>query len=173
MLLLVDAAGLGKILDDLADRLAAEASAGPPTVLVGIRTRGVPLAQRLATRLETRLGRRLPVGQLDITLYRDDLTRRGPWPLVRGTDIRFAVDQTRVVLIDDVLYTGRTVHAAMVAVLELGRPTLLRLAVLVDRGGREFPIQADWAGMRRELPPGQRVAVRLTEIDGVDEILSQ
>lgn len=168
---IVDAAGLGRMLDDLAERLAAEARSGPPSVLVGIRSRGVPLAQRLGERLSARLGRRLPVGQLDITFYRDDLTRRGPWPLLRGTDIPFAVDETRVLLVDDVLYTGRTAHAAMVAVLDLGRPALLRLAVLVDRGGREFPIQADWTGLRRDLQPGQRVAVRLTEIDGVDEIV--
>lgn len=168
---LLDAGALAAILDDLAARLSGEAAAGPPSVLVGIRTRGVPLAQRLASRMSARLGRPVPVGQLDITFYRDDLTRRGPWPLVRGTDIPFAVDATRVFLVDDVLYTGRTAHAAMAALLELGRPALLRLVVLVDRGGREFPVQADYAGLRYDLSPNQRVAVRLTETDGVDEVI--
>ncbi|HMP02371.1 MAG TPA: bifunctional pyr operon transcriptional regulator/uracil phosphoribosyltransferase PyrR [Gemmatales bacterium] len=168
---LVDAAGLERLLTAWADGIGAAPAPSPVAALVGIRSRGVPLAQRLALLLEARLGRRLPVGQLDITFYRDDLTRRAPWPLVRGTDIPFPLEDQHIVLVDDVLFTGRTAHAAIAALLDLGRPALLRLAVLVDRGGREFPVQADFVGLRCDVPMGQRVAVRLAEIDGLDEIV--
>lgn len=143
----------------------------PGTAIIGMRTRGVPLANRLASHLRARLGQPFPVGSLDITFYRDDLALRANWPTVRGSDLPFAIDDRDVLLVDDVLHTGRTIVAAMRALLDLGRPARLALAVLVDRGGREFPVQADFAGLRVEVPPAQRVQVRLTETDGLDEVV--
>jgi pyrimidine operon attenuation protein/uracil phosphoribosyltransferase len=134
-------------------------------ILVGIRRRGVPLAERIATALADFVGQQVPVGQLDITLYRDDLSRRGPASVVGKTSIGADITGRVVVLIDDVLYTGRTVRAALDALADLGRPARIQLAVLVDRGHRELPIRADFVGKNVPTSRQERVEVRLQETD--------
>ena len=138
--------------------------------IVGIRTRGDVLAARLRTALSEIEGRDVPLGSLDITLYRDDLTRIGYSPTVHRTDIPFSVDDRVVVLVDDVLFTGRTIRAAMDALVDYGRPRAIRLAVLVDRGHRELPIRADFVGKNIATAIGDDVRVRLAESDGRDEV---
>ncbi|WP_129672577.1 bifunctional pyr operon transcriptional regulator/uracil phosphoribosyltransferase PyrR [Candidatus Chloroploca sp. Khr17] len=140
-------------------------------ILVGIRQRGVPLAERIATSIADFEGIRIPVGQLDITLYRDDLRMRGPTPLVRKTEIQHDLTDKVVVLVDDVLYTGRTVRAALDAIADLGRPACIQLAVLIDRGHRELPIRADFVGKNVPTSRSERVAVHVREIDGQDEVV--
>jgi pyrimidine operon attenuation protein/uracil phosphoribosyltransferase len=159
-------ATLQRLAADLVARVAPEEE----VVLLGIRSRGLPLAERLATLLRATTGAQVPVGSLDITLYRDDLTEMVGSPIVRPTEIPFTLKDRTVVLVDDVLYTGRTVRAAMDALLDHGRPHRVMLLVMADRSGRELPIQADLAGLRVEVPKGHRVAVRLKEIDGVDGV---
>lgn len=138
--------------------------------IVGIRTRGDILAARLRDALRAIEGREIPLGSLDITLYRDDLTRIGYSPTVHRTDIPFSVDDRVVVLVDDVLFTGRTIRAAMDALVDYGRPRAIRLAVLVDRGHRELPIRADFVGKNIATALGDDVRVRLAESDGRDEV---
>ncbi len=148
-----------------------ERDQGPTRIaLVGIRSRGDALALRLRDAIERNEGVRLPLGALDITLYRDDLTRIGHAPIVRTTEIAFPVDDRVVVLVDDVLYTGRTIRAAMDALVDYGRPKAIRLAVLVDRGHRELPIRADHVGKNVPTQAGDDVRVHLTEVDGRDEV---
>jgi pyrimidine operon attenuation protein/uracil phosphoribosyltransferase len=139
-------------------------------VLVGIQRRGVPLAHRLADAIADHEGPTLPVGALDITFYRDDLSKLGQSPLVKGTDVPFEIEGATVVLADDVLYTGRTVRAAMDALREFGRPRAVRLAVLVDRGHRELPIRADHVGKNVPTSREEIVKVRVVEIDGEDAV---
>jgi pyrimidine operon attenuation protein / uracil phosphoribosyltransferase len=142
-----------------------------PLRLVGVRSRGVPLAHRLAQELQRLLGQDVDVGALDITLYRDDLEHVARWPVLRGTEISFDVNGAEVVLVDDVLFTGRTVRAALNAICDLGRPACIRLAVLVDRGHREFPVQADVVGLSIATQPGDHVNVRLHPVDKVEEVV--
>lgn len=139
--------------------------------LVGIRARGVPLAQRLSRMIAEIEGTEVPVGALDITLYRDDLAIRPDHPVVRRTEIPFSVDGLSIVLVDDVLYTGRTVRAALDALMDLGRPRRIQLAVLIDRGHRELPIRADFVGKNVPTARDEEVLVHLQEADGVDEVL--
>jgi pyrimidine operon attenuation protein/uracil phosphoribosyltransferase len=143
--------------------------------LVGIRSRGEHLARRLARSLHEITGRTVPTGTLDITLYRDDLMRQavGPQPLVRRTDIPFSIDDRVILLVDDVLYTGRTIRAALDALIDFGRPKSIQLIAFVDRGHRELPIKADYVG--KNLPTSRResVQVRLEEVDGHDEVVVQ
>jgi pyrimidine operon attenuation protein / uracil phosphoribosyltransferase len=139
-------------------------------VLVGIQRRGVPLAQRLAAAIADHEGATLAVGALDITFYRDDLSKLGQSPLLKGTDVPFEIEGATVVLVDDVLYTGRTVRAAMDALREFGRPRAVRLAVLVDRGHRELPIRADHVGKNVPTSRDEIVKVRVSEIDGEDAV---
>jgi pyrimidine operon attenuation protein/uracil phosphoribosyltransferase len=141
--------------------------------LVGIRTRGVPIARRLARALKEINGDDVPTGALDITLYRDDLMRHpvGPQPLVRRTEIPFSIDDRKIMLVDDVLYTGRTIRAALDALIDFGRPRVIQLIALVDRGHRELPIKADYVGKNLPTSLKQSVQVRLLEIDGTDEIV--
>lgn len=139
-------------------------------VLVGIQRRGVPLAQRLAAAISEHEGVVVPVGALDITFYRDDLSLVAQQPVVKGTDIAFDLNDRTVVLVDDVLYTGRTIRAAMDALVDLGRPAVIQLAVLVDRGHRELPIRADYVGKNIPTSRDQQVVVRLAEIDGDDGV---
>jgi pyrimidine operon attenuation protein/uracil phosphoribosyltransferase len=139
-------------------------------VLLGIQTRGVPLARRIASALQEIEGVSVPVGELDVTLYRDDLTLRGPKP-IGSTDVPVDVEGRTVVLVDDVLYTGRTIRAALDAVSSIGRPARIRLAALVDRGHRELPIRADHVGKNIPTAGDEVVQVRLVETDGVDEVL--
>jgi pyrimidine operon attenuation protein/uracil phosphoribosyltransferase len=140
--------------------------------LVGIRTRGVPLAKRLAATIRSINELEVPTGALDITLYRDDLMRHaiGVQPVVRSTDIPFSIDDKRILLVDDVLYTGRTIRAALDALIEFGRPKAIQLIVLVDRGHRELPIKADYVGKNLPTSDSQSVQVHLLEIDGRDEV---
>jgi pyrimidine operon attenuation protein/uracil phosphoribosyltransferase len=140
-------------------------------VLVGIRSRGVHLARRLQGKIRHIEGVDVPMGIIDITLYRDDLSRSGQQPEVKGTHIGFPIDDRRVVLVDDVLYTGRTVRAALDALIDFGRPRSVHLVVLVDRGHRELPVRADYVG--KNLPTAQEevVQVSLQECDGEDEVV--
>jgi pyrimidine operon attenuation protein/uracil phosphoribosyltransferase len=139
-------------------------------VLVGIQRRGVPLARRLAEAIAEHEGVTLPVGALDITFYRDDLSKLGQSPVLKGTDVPFEVEGATVVLVDDVLYTGRTIRAAMDALREFGRPRAVRLAVLVDRGHRELPIRADHVGKNVPTSREEIVKVRVREVDGEDAV---
>lgn len=141
--------------------------------LVGIRTRGVPIARRIARHLAEIDGRDVPTGNLDITLYRDDLMRQpvGPQPVLRRTEIPFSIDDRRILLVDDVLYSGRTIRAALDALIDFGRPRSIQLIVLVDRGHRELPIKADYVGQNLPTSLRESVRVRLAEIDGIDEVL--
>jgi pyrimidine operon attenuation protein/uracil phosphoribosyltransferase len=142
-----------------------------PFYLIGVRSRGVPLAQRLSQELTLLADNEIVVGAVDITLYRDDLGRGRRWPVLRGTEIAFPVDGAEIVLVDDVLFTGRTVRAALNAICDLGRPRRIRLAVLVDRGHRELPVQPDFVGLHLPTDRGDRVRVRLQPLDPVEEIV--
>jgi pyrimidine operon attenuation protein/uracil phosphoribosyltransferase len=140
--------------------------------LVGVRTRGVPIARRLAASLREITGVEVATGALDITLYRDDLmkTAVGPQPIVRRTEIPFSIDGRHIVLVDDVLYTGRTIRSALDALIDFGRPNTIQLVVLVDRGHRELPIKADYVGKNVPTSRRETIHVRLAEIDGRDEV---
>ena len=162
-----------RTLTRIAHEVSERNRGGAELVLVGIRTRGAPIARRIADTLHDILGETIPTGALDITLYRDDLMRHavGPQPLVRRTEIPFSIDDKKIVLVDDVLYTGRTIRAALDALIDFGRPRAIQLIVLVDRGHRELPIKADYVGKNLPTSTDQSVQVRLTEIDGVDEVV--
>ena len=141
-------------------------------VLVGIRTRGIYIAKRLALKIAQIEGSPIQVGELDITLYRDDLTKKteSQEPLVKGSDIPFDISDKKVVLVDDVLYTGRTVRAGLDALMDLGRPASIQLAVLVDRGHRELPIRADYVGKNIPTSSNEKIVVELLEVDKVDQV---
>nr|WP_320132489.1 bifunctional pyr operon transcriptional regulator/uracil phosphoribosyltransferase PyrR [uncultured Holophaga sp.] len=167
---LLDAARVEAHLQRLCREIAAAFGADESLALVGIRSRGLPLAERLAGQLSSILGQEVPVGVLDITLYRDDLAEKAGVPLVRPTEIPFSLKGRTVVLVDDVLFSGRTIRAALDALLDHGRPKRVWLAVLVDRGGRELPIQADFLGLKLDVAEGQRVSVKVREVDGCDGV---
>ena len=167
---LLDAQGLRRTLQRLAAAIRKSHPARSSPVLVGIQTRGVPLARRLASLLEAG-GARLPVGTLDITLYRDDLTQIAAQPVIKRTDIPVSIDGRRVILVDDVLYTGRTIRAALDELIDFGRPSRIELCALVDRGGRELPIQPDFVGLRVATSSDESVQVRLAEEDGDDRVV--
>ncbi|MBO9130242.1 bifunctional pyr operon transcriptional regulator/uracil phosphoribosyltransferase PyrR [Bacillus sp. 165] len=141
-------------------------------ILVGIKTRGIFIAKRLAERIQQIEGKIIPVGELDITLYRDDLTlqTKDNEPLVKGSDIPVDITNKKVVLVDDVLYTGRTVRSAMDALIDIGRPSQIQLAVLVDRGHRELPVRADYVGKNIPTSGAERIVVALMEIDQEDKV---
>jgi len=139
-------------------------------ILVGMRTRGVPLAKRLTANIEDFTELKIPVGALDITPYRDDLTSLNVQPLVKCTDIPVKIDDKSIILVDDVLYTGRSTRAAMDALIDLGRPRSIQLAVLIDRGHRELPIRADYVGKNIPSSRDEEIQVRLVETDGIDEV---
>lgn len=141
-------------------------------VLVGIKTRGIHLAKRLANRIEEIEGAKMPVGEIDITLYRDDLTVKtaNEEPEVKGSDLPVDVTDKKVILIDDVLFTGRTVRAALDALMDVGRPSNIQLAVLVDRGHRELPIRADFVGKNIPTSSSEKIVVELTEVDNEDQV---
>jgi len=167
-----DQADVRRAVETLAHRVAAAFEAGGPLVIVGIRTRGEVLAERLTSLLEAAGYHSIERGVLDITLYRDDLSEIGPRPLVRPTHLNVDIHAKPLLLVDDVLFTGRSVRAALDALSDFGRPSAIRLAVLVDRGGRELPIAADFVGLTLgDVPPDHRVNVHLQESDGEDEIL--
>ena len=166
---LLSAADIGRTIDRIAHQIL-ERTGDVPVVLVGIPTRGVHLARRLADRLTTFAGRPYPVGSLDITLYRDDLRRRPPKALEETVLPESGIEDSTVILIDDVLYSGRTVRAALDALRDHGRPSVVQLAVLVDRGHRRLPIRADYVGKNIPTALADDVAVRLAETDGVDGV---
>jgi len=169
---LCDGAEVQRLIGEIARKLAESRRPTVPFYLVGTRTRGVPLALRVARELKDLLSvNEIKVGAVDITLYRDDLRSVDRWPVLRGTEIPFDIDGAEVVLVDDVLFTGRTVRAALNAICDLGRPACVRLAVLVDRGHRELPIQPDVVGLNVTSEHRDRVRVRLQPVDAVDEIV--
>jgi pyrimidine operon attenuation protein / uracil phosphoribosyltransferase len=173
MPVVMDADRVGRTLTRIAHEIVERNRPPDDLALVGIRSRGEHLARRLAEQLQQIAGRAVPTGALDITLYRDDLMRHavGPQPLVRSTDIPFSIDDRILLLVDDVLYTGRTVRAALDALIDLGRPQAIQLVVLVDRGHRELPIKADYVGKNLPTSRGESVQVRLEEVDGDDEVV--
>lgn len=162
---------LARLVERLAGEIAERFGHAPGLVLVGVKRRGDLLARRLSQRLAERLGREVPVGSLDITLYRDDFDSLSEQPIVGQTEIAFPLDGRTVVLVDDVLFTGRTVRAALDELLDLGRPARIALAVLIDRGGRELPICADIVGQALVVEPGDQVQVLLSELDGRDAVV--
>ena len=166
----LDDAALDRALTRIAHEILERNGGAKDLAFVGLRTRGVTLAQRLNAKIAAIDGAQLPVGTLDITLYRDDLDMRGA-PVIRGTDIPFSIKNKTVILVDDVLFTGRTIRAALDALIDLGRPNMIQLAILVDRGHRELPIRPDFVG--KNLPTSRRetVAVRLREHDGEDRVV--
>ena len=173
MPVVLDASRISRSLARIAHEILERNRSLDELALVGIRTRGVPLARRIARIIHDINGHEVPTGALDITLYRDDLMRHavGPQPLVRKTEIPFSIDEKRLLLVDDVLYTGRTIRAALDALIDFGRPRSIQLIVLVDRGHRELPIKADYVGKNLPTSTRQSVQVRLQEIDGEDEVL--
>ena len=173
MKVILNSEQIEQILEDLTSRIISETPPSLELAVIGIRSRGEILAQRLSSRLSKELGRDVPCGTLDITLYRDDLNspQSSAQPQVRTTEIGFDIDDKIVILFDDVLYTGRSTRAAMDALRDLGRPKAIKLAVLVDRAGRELPIQADYAGYKADVTPGESVQVFLSESDGKEEVV--
>jgi pyrimidine operon attenuation protein/uracil phosphoribosyltransferase len=172
MSVVLDAVRISRSLARIAHEILERNPAIDELALVGIRTRGVPLARRLASEIRGINTHDVPTGALDITLYRDDLMRHavGAQPVIRRTEIPFSIDDKRILLVDDVLYTGRTIRAALDALIEFGRPKVIQLVVLVDRGHRELPIKADYVGKNVPTSLSQSVQVHLTEIDGRDEV---
>jgi len=167
---IVDGDGVRRALTRIAHEILERNTGTAGLVLVGIRSRGVDIAGRLGSKIEEIEGVAVPCGVIDITLYRDDLHRVGPQPTVMETNIPFPIDGQHVVLVDDVLYTGRTIRAAMCALMDFGRPQSVQLAVLVDRGHRELPIRADYVGSNLPTSQEESVQVRLAECDGRDEV---
>jgi len=167
----LDAASIDRSLTRIAHEVVERNKGLRKIGLVGVQTRGVPLARRLAERLGAIEGKAPPVGVLDINLYRDDLSKIADHPILRRTEIPYDIDDAVVILVDDVLFTGRTVRAALDALMDLGRPRQIQLAVLVDRGHRELPVRADFVGKNLPTAETERVDVRLTETDGEDEVV--
>lgn len=173
MKVILDCEQIEGLIKDLTARILSDAPRGVEIAAIGIRSRGEILAQRLSSRLSKEAGRDVPCGTLDITLYRDDLNspQGRAQPQVRTTEIGFDIDDKIIILVDDVLFTGRSARAAMDALIDLGRPRAIKLAVLIDRAGRELPIQADYAGYKSDAAPGELVQVRFVESDGKDEVV--
>ena len=172
MALVMDADRMARALTRMSHEILERNRGLDEIALVGIRTRGVPLARRISRSLHEINGDDVPTGALDITLYRDDLMRHpvGPQPLVRRTEIPFSIDDRKILLVDDVLYTGRTIRAALDALIDFGRPRAIQLIALVDRGHRELPIKADYVGKNLPTSLTQSVQVHLLEVDGRDEV---
>ena len=175
MPVVMDADRMQRSLTRIAHEIVERNGEIEQVAMVGIRERGVPLARRLARRLHEITGHEVPTGALDITLYRDDLMRHavGRSRVVRSTDILFDIDDRLILLVDDVLYTGRTIRAALDALIDFGRPKAIQLAVLIDRGHRELPIKADYVGKNVPTSRRESVQVRLEEVDGHDDVLIQ
>jgi pyrimidine operon attenuation protein/uracil phosphoribosyltransferase len=170
----MDALAIQRALTRIAHEILERNKGTEALALVGVRSRGVYLAERIRQKIqEIEAGAPPPFGVVDITLYRDDLDRGVQNPVVKGTDIPFAVEGRKILLVDDVLFTGRTVRAAMDALVDFGRPQSIQLAVLVDRGHRELPIRADYVGKNLPTSRREQVQVRLAEADGVDEVVIQ
>jgi pyrimidine operon attenuation protein / uracil phosphoribosyltransferase len=173
MKVILNSEQIEQILADLTTRIISQIPKKQDIAVIGIRSRGEILAKRLAGRLSQKLNRDISCGVLDITLYRDDLNapHGNGQPQVRTTEIGFDINDKAIILADDVLYTGRSTRAAMDALIDLGRPKAVRLAVLVERDGREFPIQADYVGFKVNVTPKKLVQVNFVESDGIDQVL--
>jgi pyrimidine operon attenuation protein / uracil phosphoribosyltransferase len=167
----MDAADINRTLSRLALQIVERNAGTSDLLLVGIRRRGVPLAERLADKISQLEGQRPPTGQLDITLYRDDLSTVGPRPVVNKTEIPGDITNRAIVLVDDVLYTGRTIRAALDELVDFGRPSRVELAVLIDRGHRELPIQADYVGKNLQTADSEIVKVMLTDYDEDEQVV--
>lgn len=168
---IMDAPGFERTLKRLAHEILEKNKGAGNIVIVGIRTRGEYLAKRIARTIETLEGLTLPIGFLDITLYRDDLLGKLEQPKLQGTEIIFDITGKDVILVDDVLYTGRTIRAALDELIDLGRPNTIQLAVLVDRGHRQLPIRADYVGKNVPTASGESIRVHVSEVDGEDTVL--
>ena len=168
---ILDKEAIDKALERIAHEITEKLKSIGEVAIVGIKNRGAYLAERLADKLEKISGSRPPVGALDITLYRDDLTQVSEQPIVHATEIDFAIDGKKIVLVDDVLFTGRTIRCALDALIDFGRPSHIQLAVLVDRGHRELPIRADYVGKNVPTSLKEVVEVKLSETDGKDEVV--
>jgi pyrimidine operon attenuation protein/uracil phosphoribosyltransferase len=168
---ILDARAMDRTLRRMADEIIELNDGTDDLIIVGIQRRGVQLAARIVSSIKEREGEEVPNGALDITLYRDDLQTVGPRPVVGPTDLPWGIDDKHVVIVDDVLYTGRTVRAALDELADFGRPRRIALAVLVDRGGRELPIQPDVVGKRIDVGQGERVDVLVEELDGKDAVV--
>ncbi|HWC76526.1 MAG TPA: bifunctional pyr operon transcriptional regulator/uracil phosphoribosyltransferase PyrR [Blastocatellia bacterium] len=168
---IMDESGITRALSRLASQIVERNVGTADLLLVGIRRRGVPLAERIADKIKQLEGQRPPTGQLDITLYRDDLSTIGPRPVVNKTDIPADVTDSTIVLVDDVLYTGRTVRAALDELVDFGRPRRVELAVLIDRGHRELPIQADYVGKYVQTTESEIIKVMLKDYDEEEQVV--
>ncbi|WP_425061055.1 Bifunctional protein PyrR [Sporomusa carbonis] len=169
--IIMDAQAIKRALTRVAHEIVERNKGVGDLTLVGIRTRGVPLAQRIAEEIKRIEGIELPVGVLDITLYRDDLSTLAYQPIVHETLIPFSINGKKIVLIDDVLFTGRTVRAALDAIIDIGRPSAIQLAVLIDRGHRELPIRADYVGKNVPTSSREIVSVQLTSTDDAEQVV--
>lgn len=167
---LLEAPDMGDLLKRITDDIFNHYKNINNMALIGIHTRGVYLARRIQKMIQQDTGTELPAGAVDINLYRDDWTRVAQQPVVKATDIAFDINDKQIILIDDVLFTGRTVRAALDAIMDFGRPARIELAVLIDRGHRELPIQPDYAGKIVDTRSNQAVNVLLAEIDGIDRV---
>ena len=170
--IVLDEQAISRALTRIAHEIIEKNKGIEDCVLIGIRTRGIFLADRLAKRINQIEGKEIELGELDITLYRDDLSKKtnDGDPIVKGSDIPVNITDKKVILVDDVLFTGRTVRAAMDALVDLGRPSQIQLAVLVDRGHRELPIRADFVGKNVPTSQSEKITVTLTEVDEVDQV---
>jgi pyrimidine operon attenuation protein / uracil phosphoribosyltransferase len=168
---IMDSETIARAISRIAHEILERNKGAKELRIVGIRTRGIHIARRIADEIDELEGIKPPLGTLDITLYRDDFRRRGDVPRVQKTEIPFSVEDKNVILVDDVLYTGRTTRAAIDAIMDYGRPVSIQLVVLVDRGHRELPIQADYIGIKVMTLRNENVDVRLKETDGVDEVV--
>ncbi len=168
---ILDESGIRRSLTRIAHEIVEKNKGIKDIVLVGIRRRGVPLAERLAVLIEEIEGAKMPIGKLDITLYRDDLTALGDQPVVHGTDIPGDIAGKKIILVDDVLFTGRTIRAAMDAIVDMGRPQSIQLAVMIDRGHRELPIRADYIGKNVPTSKKEVIHVKLREVDHEESVV--
>lgn len=168
---IMDSETIARAISRIAHEILERNKGAKELRIIGIRTRGIHIARRIADKIEELEGIRPPIGTLDITLYRDDFRRRSDMPKVQKTEIPFSVEDKNVILVDDVLYTGRTARAAIDAIMDYGRPASIQLVVLVDRGHRELPIQADYIGIKVMTMRNENVDVHLRETDGVDEVV--
>ena len=168
---ILDKEAIEKSLVRIAHEINVRVKSADDIAVIGIRCRGAYLGERLADRIAAIAGKRPPVGALDITLYRDDLTQVSEQPVMHATEIPFVIDGKKLILVDDVLFTGRTIRCALDALIDYGRPAEIQLAVLVDRGHRELPIRADYVGKNVPTSRKEVVEVRLAEVDGKDEVV--
>ena len=167
---LMDDKAIGRAITRISHEIIERNKGIEDVVLVGIKTRGVPIADRIGKKIQQIEGATVNTGEVDITLYRDDLKKIDVDPVINGSNVQFSIDDKIVILVDDVLYTGRTVRSALDAIIDIGRPKAIQLAVLVDRGHRELPIRADYVGKNVPTSKGEIISVKLSEIDGEDSV---